>query len=68
MKKFMNTVCMPLVLFGAIDWGLIGIFRYDVIGAVLGASIAAQVVQILIGLSALGILFGWFGSGSNGKK
>ncbi|MDR1476688.1 MAG: DUF378 domain-containing protein [Rickettsiales bacterium] len=68
MKKFMNTVCMPLALFGAIDWGLIGIFRYDVIGAVLGSSMAAQIVQILIGLSGLGVLFGWFGKGGKGKK
>jgi uncharacterized membrane protein YuzA (DUF378 family) len=68
MKKFLNAVCFPLVLFGAIDWGLIGAFGFDIIGGLLGASLASRIVQIAIGLAAVGLLTGMFGGGAKGSK
>ena len=64
MKNFMNAICMPLVLFGAINWGLIGLLNIDLIAEIarlINIREIAKVIQILIGVSALGAIFGWFG-------
>lgn len=68
MNKFLNAVCLPLVLFGALNWGLVGALRFDIIGELLGASLAARIVQVAIGLAAVGLLTGWFGGPAKGSK
>ena len=43
-----------LMLIGALNWGLVGAFKLDLVMTILGTSPAlAQLVYILIGLSGL---------------
>ena len=42
-----------LCTIGAINWGLVGAFELDLIAKLLGASTAANVVYIVIGLGGL---------------
>jgi uncharacterized membrane protein YuzA (DUF378 family) len=60
MKKIINFVCLPLVLFGAINYGLVGIFDYDVL-ALLSDATLIKIVQVLIGVAGVGLATGWFG-------
>jgi len=47
-----------LVVVGAINWGLIGVFNFDLIAAVFGfGSSLTNIVYALIGLSGLWLLF-----------
>lgn len=56
--KILNLVTYYLVIAGALNWGLVGVFDIDLIGRIFGArSSAARVLFILIGLSALYMLF-----------
>lgn len=46
-----------LVIIGAINWGLIGFFGFDLVGAIFGEmSLLARVVYALVGISALILL------------
>jgi uncharacterized membrane protein YuzA (DUF378 family) len=64
MKKLgiLGWICQLLVLIGALNWGLIGIFRWDLVYKIFGAGTVARVVYIVIGAAAvlliLDLLFG----------
>lgn len=50
----LDWATMVLVVIGAINWGLVGAFQFDLVQTVLGTSpLLAQVTYILIGVSGL---------------
>ena len=56
--KELDWVAYVLVTLGALNWGLIGAFRLDLVQTVLGTSPGiVQLVYILIGLSGLYSLY-----------
>jgi len=57
--KAMNIITLLLIIVGGVNWGLVGLFDFDVVAALLGGQDAAlqQVVYILVGLSALWQLY-----------
>lgn len=49
-KKILYT----LILVGALNWGLVGAFRFDLVAHFLGdMTIASRLVYILIGIAAV---------------
>lgn len=58
MKNF-QPIANILVIVGAINWGLFGLFNLDLINVLFGGMAGlAKVVYILIGLSGLLVLLG----------
>lgn len=57
-KNMGHMIAMLLVIIGALNWGLVGFFQYDLVASLLGGmdSMASRVVYALVGLSALLIL------------
>jgi uncharacterized membrane protein YuzA (DUF378 family) len=54
MREIKQFLLKPLVLIGALNWGMIGLINYDLLSAIFGVgSMASRVVFILIGLSAI---------------
>ncbi len=54
----LDWITMALIIIGGINWALIGIFRINIVAAVFGEmTVLARSVYILVGLSALYILF-----------
>ena len=52
--KVTHMVAFVLVLVGALNWGLVGFFHYNLVESVLGAgSTLTTVVYDLVGLSAV---------------
>lgn len=51
----MDKTALALVIIGAINWGLIGIFGFDLVGALFGGqmSIISRIIYTLVGLSGL---------------
>ncbi len=51
----MDKTALALVIIGAINWGLIGIFGFDLVGALFGGqmSIISRIVYTLVGLAGL---------------
>jgi len=54
-NRFLNWTCLTLIAIGAINWGLVGFFQFDLIAAIFGgmSSWGARIVYSLIGLAGL---------------
>ncbi len=51
--KILHTVTFILVVVGALNWGLVGAFDFNLVAKILGTGMAANVVYILVGLAAV---------------
>ena len=52
--KIFTMVTLFLLIVGGVNWGLVGLFNFDLVATLFGAGSAlARVVYILVGLSAL---------------
>jgi uncharacterized membrane protein YuzA (DUF378 family) len=58
---FMNIVriiAYIFVIIGAINWGLVGFFNFDLVAAIFGEmSLLARIVYSIVGISGLILLF-----------
>ena len=54
-NRFLGWTCLTLVIIGAINWGLVGFFQFDLISAIFGGMSAwvSRVIYALIGLAGL---------------
>ncbi|MCK9569268.1 DUF378 domain-containing protein [Candidatus Pacearchaeota archaeon] len=55
MKKVLDGIALVLVIVGGLNWGLVGLFDgLDLVAALFGVgSILANIIYVLVGLSAL---------------
>ena len=52
--KIIDTIALILVIVGAINWGLIGIFDFNLVDTLFGVmSIVSRIVYTLVGISGL---------------
>lgn len=52
-----DYVALVLVIVGGLNWGLVGIFGFDLVAALLGdMSVLSRIVYALVGLSAVYVL------------
>jgi len=59
MKKLsaLDWIALILVIIGGLNWGLVGIFSYDLVAGIFGAmSVMSRIVYILVFLSAIWML------------
>jgi uncharacterized membrane protein YuzA (DUF378 family) len=51
--KFINILTLVLVMVGGLNWGLVGLFGFDLVAAIFGAGSAlSRIVYVLVGLSS----------------
>lgn len=54
MRNVLKTTSYVLVLVGALNWGLVGLFDFDLVAAIFGEmTTLSRLVYILVGLSAI---------------
>lgn len=52
--KAINLITLMLVIVGGVNWGLVGLFEFDLVAALFGeGSALSRIVYTLVGLSAL---------------
>ncbi len=52
--KLLNCFCLTIVIIGAINWGLIGFFDFNLVSALFGDStLFSRIIYGLVGLSGL---------------
>ncbi len=52
--KVLRTVALTLLIIGGINWGLIGLFNYNLVDSIFGImSIASRVVYTLVGIASV---------------
>ncbi|MDL2218319.1 DUF378 domain-containing protein [Christensenellaceae bacterium OttesenSCG-928-M15] len=51
----MDTLSLILIIIGALNWGLIGLFQFDIVAALFGgmSGIIARVIYTLVGLAGI---------------
>ena len=55
--KALDYTALTIAIIGAVNWGLVGIFRFDLVAALFGSmSWFSRLVYILVGLSGLYLL------------
>ena len=59
MKRFnaLDWIALILVVVGGLNWGLIGLFDFDLVAALFGEmSLISRIVYVLVGVSAVYVL------------
>ncbi|HYD29469.1 MAG TPA: DUF378 domain-containing protein [Azospirillaceae bacterium] len=53
--RTLNVIALILVIVGGINWGLVGLFQFDLVAAIFGGpdAVLSRIVYILVGLAAL---------------
>jgi uncharacterized membrane protein YuzA (DUF378 family) len=52
--KALNVTALILIIVGGINWGLVGLFEFDLVAAIFGVmSWLSRLIYILVGLAAL---------------
>ena len=51
----MDRICLILSIIGGINWGSIGLFKFDIVAWICGGqtSVISRIIYVLVGLSAL---------------
>jgi len=48
------VIAMVLLIVGGLNWGLVGLFQFDLVAALFGEmSVLSRIVYVLVGVSAL---------------
>ena len=56
--KALYNIMLTLVIIGAINWGILGLFKMDLIGSIFGGMTSAisRIIFVLVGLCGLGAI------------
>lgn len=53
----LRTIAYALVITGAIVWGLVGFFNYNIVSAIFGdATVLSRIIYSLVGISGVAML------------
>lgn len=56
--NIIRIIAYIFVIIGAINWGLVGFFNFDLVAAIFGEmSLLARIVYSIVGISGLILLF-----------
>ena len=52
--KVVDTIALVLIIIGAINWGLVGFFNFNLVDAIFGSmSVISRIIYALVGVSGL---------------
>ena len=52
--KIIDKIALILIIIGAINWGLIGLFRFNLVELLFGdMTVLARIIYVLVGISGL---------------
>ena len=54
--KRSEPVWLALMIIGALNWGIVGLFDTNVVEEILGSGTAADVVYVIVGLAGLAMV------------
>lgn len=57
-KNAMDWIAIVLVIIGGLNWGLVGLFNFDLVATIFGTmSMLSRIIYDLVGLSALWMIY-----------
>lgn len=52
--KLLDTISLALIVIGAINWGLIGFFQFNLIDSIFGTlSLLSRIIYSLVGIASI---------------
>lgn len=52
--KALNGIALTLVIIGAINWLLVGLFKFNLVDAIFGSlSVLTRIIYIIVGIACL---------------
>jgi len=52
--KIIDTIALILIIIGAINWGLIGIFNFNLVDTIFGTmSVLSRIIYTLVGVAGV---------------
>jgi uncharacterized membrane protein YuzA (DUF378 family) len=64
-----NKITLLLLIVGGLNWGLVGLFNFDLVAALFGEmSLLSRIVYSLVGASALAQLIPLFSGQDEGRR
>ena len=58
--KALDVIVAVLLVIGGLNWGLVGIFQFDLVAKIFGdASVLSRVIYTIVGVCALYQIFMW---------
>ena len=52
--KIIDKIALLLIVIGSINWGLIGLFNFNLVDTIFGtASLISRIIYVLVGISGL---------------
>ncbi len=56
--RALYNIMLTLVIIGAINWGILGLFEMDLIGSTFGGmtSVVSRIIFVLVGLCGIGAI------------
>lgn len=61
MGKYLDITALIITIIGALNWGLIGLFKFDLVAFLFGdMSLLSRIVYVLVGICGL-YLISFFG-------
>lgn len=52
--KAINCIALTLVIIGALNWLLVGLFKFNLVDAIFGSlSLLARIIYIIVGIAGL---------------
>ena len=68
-SKFIDGIALTIAIVGALNWGLIGFFNFDLVAFIFGGgSLLARIVYTIVGISAVCAIPALFSSEDNNGK
>ena len=54
-RSMLDRIALLLTIIGGINWGLIGIFQFDLVAFIFGgqAAVVSRIIYVLVGISAI---------------
>ncbi|MCI8327891.1 MAG: DUF378 domain-containing protein [Lachnospiraceae bacterium] len=56
MSKALDIVVLTIVIIGAINWGLIGFFNFNLVGFIFGSGWVSRIIYAIVGVCGLYLL------------
>lgn len=68
-NKLLDGTALTIAIIGAINWGLIGIFRFDLVAFIFGdMSWLSRIIYALVGICGIYLLTFYMRLGDNGSE
>ena len=55
MKRMLDKIALSLVIIGALNWGSIGLFQFDIVGWIFGgqSAIISRIIYTVVALAGI---------------